>query len=306
MSLTPTERACLEAFRQGADPVRTRDPGRMEDWLGFGLRLLLEAGAKIREGRAKIDEGEVELKSDGSPVTSIEEEIERLLVERLTVFTENIAMVGEETGGALPESGFAVAIDPIDGTWAFVNGTETYTTTLAFFHDREPFLGMVSNPATGEIGYTLNEEASRLLQLSLYGEADAACSLPRAGAEAAPPCLLVNVHPSSQGGALAAALHEAWSRGEVDMVRSPGGSPAWALLEAAKGDFVYVNQWTKRPADVYDLAAGVLLVRRAGGEVTDLEGQPIDMLRHQGPFVASIDQPSRKKVIELVGRVVSS
>jgi hypothetical protein len=35
----------------------------MEEWLGFGLRLLLEAGAKIREGRAKIDEGEVELKS---------------------------------------------------------------------------------------------------------------------------------------------------------------------------------------------------------------------------------------------------
>ena len=302
MTLTPTERACLEALRQGAERIRTTDPEGVEDWVDFGLRLLLEAGGKVREGRARLDEGEFEIKSDGSPLTRIEEEIEQLLRERLAVFAKNVAMVGEETGGALPESGFAVAIDPIDGTWAFLNGTETYSTTLAFFHDRELFLGMVSNPATGEIGYATYEGRSRLVQLSLFGEADAACSLPRLQAEAAP--RLVNVHPSSHGKELVAALHEAWSRGELDMVRSPGGSPAWALLEAAKGDFAYVNQWTKRPAEVYDLAAGVLLVRRAGGEVTDLAGRPIDMLHHQGPFVASIDGPAREKVIEIVGRVV--
>lgn len=276
----------------------------MEDWLGFGLRLLLEAGAKIREGRAKIDEGEVELKSDGSPLTRIEEEIERLLAERLAVFTEDVAMVGEETGGALPESGYAVAIDPIDGTWAFLNGTETYTTTLAFFHDREPFLGMISNPATGEIGYAASEGTSRLLQLSIYGETDAACALPQPRTQDTPPCVLVNVHPARQGGPLLTTVYEAWSQGEIDMVRSPGGSPAWALLEAAKGDFVYVNQWAKRPAEVYDLAAGVLLMRRAGGEVTDLEGRPIDMLSHSGPFFASIDKAAREKMTEIVSRVV--
>jgi fructose-1,6-bisphosphatase/inositol monophosphatase family enzyme len=213
-------------------------------------------------------------------------------------------MVGEETGGTLPESGFAVAIDPIDGTWAFLNGTETYATTLGFFHDHEPFLGMVSNPATGEIGYATSEGTPRLLQLSLFGEADAACALPRPRPEPMP--LLVNVHPSRHGSPLITALHEAWSRGEIHMVRSPGGSPAWALLEAAKGAFVYVNGWAKRPAEVYDLVAGVLLVRRAGGEVTDLEDRPIDMLHHHGPFVASIDAASREKVIEIVGRVATS
>jgi len=304
VTLTPTERACLEAFRQGTDPVPAGSSDGPEDWIGFGLRLLLDAGSKIREGRAKLDEGDFELKSDGSPLTRLEEEIEQLLGERLGVIDADVAMVGEETGGALPESGFAVAIDPIDGTWSFLNGTETYATTLAFFQDHEPFLGMVANPATGEIGYATSEGTSRLLQLSLFGEGDAACSLPRRRAEAVP--LLVNIHPSRHGGDLITALNDAWSRGEIDMVRSPGGSPAWALLEAAKGDFVYVNQWAKRPAEVYDLAAGVMLVRRAGGEVTDLEGRPIDMLCHHGPFFASIDQPAREKVIEIVGRVVKS
>lgn len=302
--LTPTEQACLDTFRQGADLTATGAPGGAEDWIGFGLRLLLDAGSMVRENRAKLEEGDFELKSDGSPLTRLEEEIERLLGERLAAFAVDSTMVGEETGGALPESGFAVAIDPIDGTWAFLNGTETYATTLAFFHDREPFLGMVSNPATGEIGYATSEGTSRLLQLSMFGEADAACSLPRPRSDAARP--LVNVHPSRQGGALIAAVQESWSRGEIDMVRSPGGSPAWALLEAAKGDFVYVNRWAKRPAEVYDLAAGVMLVRRAGGEVTDLEGRPIDMLCHHGPFFASIDQAAREKVIGIVGRVVKS
>ena len=72
-----------------------------------------------------------------------------------------------------------------------------------------------------------------------------------------------------------------------------------ALLEAAKGSFVYVNLWSKRPAEVYDLAAGTLLVRQAGGEVTDLEGRPIDSLHHQGPFVAGIDGQARAKVASI-------
>ena len=37
------------------------------------------------------------------------------------------------------------------------------------------------------------------------------------------------------------------------MLKLSGGSPAWSLLEAAKGRFVYVNLWTSRPADPFDL-----------------------------------------------------
>ncbi len=84
------------------------------------------------------------------------------------------------------------------------------------------------------------------------------------------------------------------------MVRSPGGSPAWALLEAAKGSFVYVNLWSKRPAEAFDLAAACLLVRGAGGEITDLDGTPIDLVSHAGPFVAAVDEDHRRIVAELV------
>ena len=121
--------------------------------------------------------------------------------------------------------------------------------------------------------------------------------MPLPGADSAD--ALVNVHPSRAAAPLVASLYAAWQGDSLRMVRSPGGSPSWALLEAAKGNFVYVNLWTKRPAEAFDLAAGVLLVEGAGGRVTDLDGESIDPVRHAGPFVAGVDAASRQKVIEI-------
>ena len=65
----------------------------------------------------------------------------------------------------------------------------------------------------------------------------------------------------------------------------------------------YVNLWGKRQAEAFDLAAGVLLVEGAGGQVTNLDGRPIDPVRHEGAFVAAVDDISRQEVIEIVRAV---
>jgi fructose-1,6-bisphosphatase/inositol monophosphatase family enzyme len=100
----------------------------------------------------------------------------------------------------------------------------------------------------------------------------------------------VNVHPSRDAASLIQNLYGAWERREVAVVRSPGGSPAWALVEAARGNFVYVNRWSGRVAVAYDLAAAGLILEEAGGALVDDQGQPIDQLGHQGLFVAGLDR----------------
>jgi fructose-1,6-bisphosphatase/inositol monophosphatase family enzyme len=207
-------------------------------------------------------------------------------------------MVGEESGGRMRSDGFVVAIDPIDGTWAFLSQTETYSTTLNVFRDGEPYLGIVSNPATGEVGYALAGEGTRLVRLDLFGEGDAGMDLPVA--DFADGKLLVNLHPGQASGGVQRALHEQWAGGPVRMVRSPGGSPAWALLDAARGHYTYANVWSRRPAEPWDLAAGFLLMRGAGGDVVDLEGRSIDPVAHSGPFVAGVDERGRDTVVEIV------
>ncbi len=48
------------------------------------------------------------------------------------------------------------------------------------------------------------------------------------------------------------------------------------------------------------MAAGIMLVRGAGGDVTDLARTPIETTDHRGPFVAGIDEEARCKVAALV------
>lgn len=300
MSLNELERFSLAAIRGGPASALPMGEGTSAAWIKFGLGVLLESGRRLREARLAAFQG-VDFKSDGSPVTDLEAAIERQIAASLQGFSPEAVVVGEETGGTLPGTGLAIAIDPLDGTWAFLSRTENITTTLAAFRDGSPFLGMVLNPATGEIGYALEDGPTRLLQLSIFGEDDSAHALPIPRADT--DSVLVNLHPGRAAGPVVAKLYESWVGGDVRMVRSPGGSPAGALLEAAKGSFVYVNLWSKRPAEAYDLAAGCLLVRGAGGDVTGLDGLPIDPVSHAGPFVAAVDEESRSMVANLVRSV---
>ncbi|MHC4451314.1 MAG: inositol monophosphatase family protein, partial [Planctomycetota bacterium] len=225
MALTQLEVDCLDGFRSGVEPpAGVGSGGDLEAWSSFTLRLLLEAARMIRRERLRFDRGS-DIKTDGSPTVKIEQDVEAHLRTMVTRFAPDTTIVGEEEGGTLPAAGIAVAVDPIDGTWAFLNGTETFATSIAVFRDRKVLIGAVCNPSTGEIAYTDPDGHARLVQLSAFGEPDDAVTLPIAGAHSR----LVNVHPNKTAGPLLQNLHEAWKNGEVKMVRSPGGSPAWAL-----------------------------------------------------------------------------
>ena len=293
--LSAIERATVEAFRRG-DAARPGDGGE-DAWIGFGLRCLLEAGRRLRERATPLDEG-VALKQDGTPATNLEREIELDLRARLGRFEPSAAFIGEETGGSLPGSGFAMAVDPVDGTWAFLSETGKWACVVAILHDGRPFAGFVANPVTGELAYALRGRAARLLRLSAFGEPTVAHTLPTRRASADK--VLVSVHPGRNTKALRTALHDAWRRGELGVVRSPGGSPTWGLVEAARGHYVYLNAWSRRPAEPFDLVAGALLVRSAGGEVVDASGAPIDATQHAGPWLAGIDAEQRALVAAIV------
>jgi fructose-1,6-bisphosphatase/inositol monophosphatase family enzyme len=286
MTLLPLEADLL------ATPARDRssgDPEDVESWVAFCLGQLLEAGREIRAQRLVSWETDaVDMKGDGTPATHVDRQVEHEIGKALRAFCPEAHLVGEESGGVLPSSGYALAVDPIDGTWAFISSSSTHASSLAVFQDGIPILGFVGNPATGEIGYTHPSEGARLLQLDLFGEGTTAHPLPlRRGKR---DVVLVSLHPSRDGVGPSQVLHRAWHTGDLGMVRAPGGSPADAMLETAKGMYTYVNLWSKKPAAPYDLTAGVSLVRAAGGEVEDLTGRPVDMVRHGGPFIAGLDE----------------
>lgn len=298
--LNDLERVAIESYRSSDLIEPNAEMGLEERAVFLGIHLLLEAGRLIRKSIGEVEPSDITVKEDGSPATELENRIETTLRSWLPRFDPEAVIIGEETGGALPSKGVAVAIDPIDGTRAFLAETETFTTTLALIRDGVARLGMVANPSTGDVSYGIAGGESRLIRLEVFGEEDVGVSLPGSSEEQRP--TLVNIQPSRKAARVVRGLYRAWEEGAISMVRSPGGSPAWALVEAARGHFTYANLWSQRAAECFDLAAGTLIVRGAGGEVTDLEGQPIDELRHAGPFVAGLDPADRLKVRDLLRR----
>jgi fructose-1,6-bisphosphatase/inositol monophosphatase family enzyme len=293
------EAGVLSRWRNGsAAPPHVSDPDDPSSWNHLALHFALVASRIIRTARLGDLDGAAVRKGDGSPVTAIERLIEEQIESELGHYGIPIALIGEETAPDLPGSGMALAIDPVDGTWSLLNRTENLATSLAIFRDGEPISGAVANPATAEIAYTAAGHTPRLLQLGAFGEGDRGVTLPIP--PAGPEGLLVSLHPQRVATPIAGELARAWEAGELDMVRTTGGAPSLGLLEAAKGSFAYVNVWGRRETAAWDLAAGMLLVRAAGGDVVDLEYRPVQALGHRGPFVAALRAQDRERVIELV------
>jgi fructose-1,6-bisphosphatase/inositol monophosphatase family enzyme len=112
--------------------------------------------------------------------------------------------------------------------------------------------------------------------------------------------LLLNIHPFKKAGTIINNLYNSWDLGEIRFIKSVGGSPSLALLEAAKGYYTYVNLWEKQPALIYDLAAGIQIIRGAGGDVVDRNENPIKLVGHQGLFIGGTSHKNITNLLKLL------
>jgi fructose-1,6-bisphosphatase/inositol monophosphatase family enzyme len=287
MVLNSFEISFLQEVKEGWTPdhINIKDDTSL---IRFGIWAFIKIGTMIREKSVFISEIEIIEKKDGSPVTELEYGIEEFINQSIIRYLPGVSFEGEESGGAIRENGVSLALDPLDGTRSFLSHAGTSATSMIFFRDGLPVIGMVLNAANGELGYVLKGKRTRLIQMNLFGEQHQVVNLPTYKNKSTGK-LLVNFHPSKKADLLVNRLYKSWQEGEIDLVKSISGSPALALLEAAKGHSVYINLWKGPPALSYDLAAGILLVRGAGGNVLNTEGNPIPYIGHHGPFIAGLN-----------------
>lgn len=100
---------------------------------------------------SRVERGfEVQTKADGSPVTSVDLEVEQMLREGLEERFPEHGIIGEEFPPHNPGADYQWYIDPIDGTHSFCAGIPLYGTILALHHRGRPELGLIDLPALGE------------------------------------------------------------------------------------------------------------------------------------------------------------
>jgi len=90
---------------------------------------------------------EATVKDDGSWVTRVDHEVERLLRRELRSRFPDHAVLGEEDGLDGPDGAPTWVVDPIDGTTNFVKGNPVFATLIALRHAGEELVGVVSAPA---------------------------------------------------------------------------------------------------------------------------------------------------------------
>ena len=105
---------------------------------------------------------EVERKSDDSPVTVADREVESMMREAITDQFPKHGIVGEEYNEVNPESPVQWILDPIDGTKSFIHGVPLYTTLIGVVVDGIPKVGIIYAPALDELCDAAKGKGARL------------------------------------------------------------------------------------------------------------------------------------------------
>jgi myo-inositol-1(or 4)-monophosphatase len=230
-------------------------------YLETAVDIAREAGALLThyfEKRVAFErKGEFDL------VTEADRNSEELVVEKLRSYFPSHEIVAEEGGGVPGTSEYRWYVDPLDGTTNFAHNFPMFNVTLALERAGEMVCGVIYDPVRQEMftaelggGAYLNNRRLRVARTARLAD-----SLGSTGFPSRKRSHNVNIHFYYQ---LAMASHG---------VRRTGSAALdLAYVAAGRLDFFWefgLKSW--------DQAAGVLLVREAGGTVTDMCGRPISI-----------------------------
>jgi myo-inositol-1(or 4)-monophosphatase len=202
----------------------------------------------------------ISYKGEVDIVTQADKRSEQSIVTRLRTHFPKHAIVAEEGGGTENDSPFLWHVDPLDGTTNFAHGYPCFAVSIGLEEAGELIAGVVFNPVSGELFTAVKGEGAYLNQKKIHVSP----------IEKLATSLLVTGFPSVKR-TQNPNIHYYWDF----TLRSHGvrrdGSAALDLASVACGRF---EGFWEFGLHSWDTAAGVLLVREAGGSVTQFNGQP--------------------------------
>ena len=202
-----------------------------------------------------------EIKSDNTPVSNGDLEVNKLLSNKIKEITPNIVIVSEENSEHKNDHGLKDfwLIDPIDGTRDYINNKDEFTLNAALILDKKPSIGIITAPAKKRIFYSYgvsnsfelinNQQISLIDKKKEHADIKAVCYSDEIKYE------ILKIHKENN----------------VTFHKKMKSSLKFCVV--ASGEFdIYVAE---PRACEWDIAAGHALVAHSGGEVTDFNGNEI-------------------------------
>ena len=248
--------------------------------LNVMVKAARRAGRSLKRDLGEIEHLQVSLKGPRNFVTAADKRAEEMLRDDLEKARPGYGFLGEEGGfreGA--DKSHRWIVDPLDGTTNFLHGIPHFAVSIALERDGVIVAGLVYNPANEDLflaergkGAFLNDRRLRVAARSKLAEAVVACGLPHYG------------------------------RGDLDQARREifAAQQQFAGLRrygAATLDLAWVaagrlDAYWERDLSPWDIASGIILVREAGGFVSDIDGK--DAMLTKGSVVSGNDTMHRE------------
>jgi len=232
------------------------------DLLHLARTAAERAAGYLRSVERPADPRRWTLKGSRDFVTEVDRAAERIVADVLLAAEPASRIVGEELSPELVRSGLVWIVDPLDGTTNFLHDFPTYAVSIAAAVDGELQAGVVAHVPREEV-----------FSASLGGGAWRGDRRLSVSAIADPAFALIGTGFPFKDTSLLAEYQAQFARvaPRTSGIRRPG-SAALDLADVAAGR--YDGFWEHR-LSAWDIAAGVLLVREAGGMVTDFAGRDV-------------------------------
>ena len=209
----------------------------------------------------EVEKLQVSLKGPGDFVTASDKKVEKIIIEELQKARPDYSILSEEVGEINKDESFRWIIDPIDGTANFLHGIPHFAISIGLEHNKEIICGIIYDPIKDEMfvaekgkGSYLNNQRMRVSSRSKLKD-----------------CIIFTGGPkqNAENRELALKEYNNFSSKVLIPIRKLGSASLdMAYVAAGRCD----GFW-QRNLNYWDIAAGIILIKEAGGFVTDFEGE---------------------------------
>ena len=249
----------------------------------------IKAGRGLKRDFGEVENLQVSIKGPGDFVTAADKKAEKTVFEELSKARPGYGFNMEESGHVEgSDKSHTWHIDPLDGTSNFLHGLPIFAVSIALEREGQLVAGVVYNPATDDMfvaekgqGAYFNNRRMRVAARRSLSESMVACGIP--------PLARTRDHDSFKR-ELAGAMSK------IGNIRRLGAA-ALDLAMVACGRF---DGYWERGINTWDVAAGIVLVREAGGFVSDFTGAA-DMLS-KGEVCAG-NEAIHRQLVELMRKI---
>ena len=240
--------------------------------LTMAVKAARKAGSIITRASADLDKLTVRRKRQNDFVSEVDHAAEDAILSVLREAYPHHGFLAEESGAKNPQAEYLWVIDPLDGTTNFLHGFPQYCVSIGLLHKGIPYQGVVFDPNRNElftasrgVGAYVNDRRIRVSKTDRLEDA-----------------LMGTGFPFREVGQI-----DDYLRMFKHMTHSCSGirRPGAAALDLAWVAAGRLDGFWEMGLSAWDMAAGALLVREAGGLIGDLDGE--DRFLDSGRVVAS-------------------